>query len=149
MICARDVDHVGVAHVAAVDHVGHLHARAEFIGLHLDGKDGHLRGFHVGEDGGGHVGERARRKILEHETVPAAAARFEFVRDGGGNGFGHAIGNQRDLFFRLDAQTGEDRRACAGREIGGIVEGKQMGCGFKHGCCGTPEKLTGIQMRIP
>ena len=86
MISRRDVDHVGVAHVAAVDDVGHLHARVQFVGLDLDGEDGDLGGLHVGEDGGGHVGERARGQVFEDEGVPAAAARFELVRKGGGDG---------------------------------------------------------------
>src|SRR6266851_2503703 len=49
-----DVDHVGVAHAAAVDDVGHLHAAVELVGLDGDGEDADLRRFHIGEDRGGH-----------------------------------------------------------------------------------------------
>ena len=77
----RDVDHVGVAHAAAVDDVGHLHARVELVGLHLHGEDGDLRGFHVCEDGGRHVGERARGEIFEDEGVQGAAALGELGGD--------------------------------------------------------------------
>ncbi len=77
-------------------------------GLHGDGEDRHLGSFHISEDGGGHIGERARGNVLKHKPIPAAASRFELVRNGGRNRFGDAIGDQRDLFFRLDAQAGVD-----------------------------------------
>ena len=128
----RDVDHVGVAHVAAVDDVGHLHARVELVGLHLDGEDGDLRGFHVGEDGGGHVDERARGQVFEHEGVPGAAALGQLRAEGGGDGLGGAVGDERDLFGGLDAQAGGDGRARAGNEFGGVVERKKMEDGFDH-----------------
>ena len=44
-----DVDHVGVAHLAAVDHVGHLHAGAEFVGLGLHGENADFARLHVVE----------------------------------------------------------------------------------------------------
>ena len=128
----RDVDHVGVAHVAAIDDVGHLHAGVELVGLHLDGEDGDLRGFHVGEDGGGHIGERARGQIFEDEGVPGAAALGQLRGERGGDGLGGAVGDERDLFARIDAQAGGDGRARAGNEFGGVVEREQMRGGFDH-----------------
>ena len=70
----RDVDHVGVTHAAAVDDVGHLHARVELVGLHLHGEDGHLRSFHVFDDGSRHIDERAWCEIFEDEGIEGAAA---------------------------------------------------------------------------
>ena len=102
----RDVDHVGVAHVAAVDDVGHLHARVEFVGLDLDGEDRDLRGLHVGEDGGGHVDERARGQVFEDEGIPRAAALGQLRGQGSGNRLRGTVGDQRDLLRRLDAQAG-------------------------------------------
>ncbi len=128
----RDVDHVRVAHVAAVDDVGHLHARAELIGLHLHGKDGDLRGFHVGQHGGGHVGERARGEVFEEEGVPRAADGGELGGEGGGDGRGDAIGDQRDFFLGLDAQAGGDGGAGSLGELGGVRGGKQLRGGLVH-----------------
>ena len=76
MILLVDVDHVRVADLAAVHHVGHLHARAQFVGLRLDGEDAHLAGFQVVQHGARHVGQRARRQILEN---PASIRRAQLV----------------------------------------------------------------------
>ena len=128
----RDVDHVGVAHVAAVDNVGHLHAGVKFVGLHLHGKDGDLRGLHVGEDGSGHVRERARSQVFKDEGVPGAAALGQLRGDCGGDGLGGAVGDEGDLLGRVDAKAGGDGGARAGDEFGGVGERKQMRGGFDH-----------------
>ncbi len=130
----RDVDHVSVAHVAAVDDVGHLHAGVELVGLHLHGEDGDLRGFHVGEDGGGHVGERTRGEVFKNECVPGAPALGELRGEGCGDGLGDAVGDERDLLVRRDAQAGGDGGAGAGDELGW---GKRAKAGeWRFGTCG-------------
>ena len=127
----RDVDHVGVAHAAAIDDVGHLHARVQFVGLDLDGEDGDGGGFHVFEDCGGHVSKRARREVFEDEGVEGAAALFQLRSDGGGDGLGDAVGDERDLLVGLDAEAGEDGGAGAGDEFSGegLREQVRSGCG--------------------
>src|SRR6266851_1347170 len=127
-----DVDHVGVAHAAAVDDVGHLHAAVELVGLDGDGEDADLRSFHVGEDGGGHFGEGARGKGFEDEGVPGAADSVEFGGDGGGDGEAALVGDERDFFVWLDAQAGGDRVACAGGELGGEGSSAEIRC---YGYC--------------
>ena len=72
-----DIDHVGVAHVAAVDDVSHLHAAVQLVGLDFNGEDADLRGLYVGEDGWGQVDQWARRERFEDESVPGAADGFE------------------------------------------------------------------------
>ena len=119
----RDVDHMSMAHVAAVDYVGHLHARVEFIGLHLDRKDRYLRGFHIGEHLGGHVDERARGKVFEDERVPIAATLGELRGKSGGDGLGDAIGDERDLFRGVDAQARGSGRDRSRLEFRGVVKG--------------------------
>ena len=128
----RDVDHVSVAHAAAVDDVGHLHAGVELVGLDLHGEDGDLRRFHVGEDGGGHVNERARGEVFEDEGVPLTTELGKLRGDGRGDGLGDAIGDEGDLFGGRDAQAGGDSGTGAGDELGGIGNGKQMVFGFSH-----------------
>jgi len=115
-----DVDHVSVAHAAAVDDVGHLHAGLQLIGLHLNSEDGDLRSLHVFEHSGRHVDERARREIFKDESVERAATLGELSSDGCGDGLGDAVGDEGDLFVLPDAQTGEDGRAGAGDEFGRI-----------------------------
>ena len=66
---AVDVHHVGVAHLAAVHDVGHLHARAQFVGLRFHREDADLAGFHVVEHVARHVGKRPRREIFEDPGV--------------------------------------------------------------------------------
>ena len=129
-----DVDHVGVTHAATIHDVGHLHARAELVGLHLHGEDGNLRCFHVGEDGGGHVGERTRREVFKDEGIEGAAAFGELGSDGGGDGFGDAVGDEGDFLVGLNAQTSEDGGSGAGDEFGGIGLRKQVRGGSGKAC---------------
>jgi hypothetical protein len=120
-----DVDHVGVAHAATIDDVGHLHAAVELVGLDFDGEDADLRGLHVGEDGGGHLGEWAGGDGLEDEGVPGAADAFEFGGDRGGDGQAAVVGDESDLLVGLDAQAGGDGVARAWSELsreGGVAE---------------------------
>src|SRR5271165_1507785 len=56
-----DVNHVGVPNLAAVDHVGHLHARAQFVGLRLHGEDANLAGLEIVHDLFRKIGQRAGR----------------------------------------------------------------------------------------
>ncbi len=74
-----DVDHVGVAHLAAVDDVGHLHARLQFVALRVHGEDADLAGLHVVGDRGGKIGQRTRRQILQHEGLERRAHASQFV----------------------------------------------------------------------
>jgi len=127
-----DVDHVRVAHAAAIDDIGHLHARVEFVGLHLHGKDGDRRGFHVFEDGGRHVCEGALGEVFEDEGVKWAATLVQLRSDGSGDRLGNAIGDEGDLLVRLNAQAGEDGGAGAGDEFSGVRLGQQV-----RGGCGT------------
>jgi len=120
---------VGMAHAAAVDDIGHLHARAQLVGLNLNSKDGDGRGFHVIEDGGGHVGERARREVFENEGVERAAAVSQLRCDGSGDGFRDAVGDEGDLLVGLDAQTSKDGGAGSWSEFGGEGLREKVRCG--------------------
>ena len=106
--------------LASIDNVGHLHARVKLVGLHLHGEDGDGGGFHVFEDGGGHVDERTRREVFEDKGVEGTAALGELGRDGGGDGLSDAVGDERDLLVGLNAQAGEDGGAGAGDEFGRV-----------------------------
>ena len=113
-----DVDHVGVAHPAAVHDVGHLHARLQFVALHIHGKDADVAGLHVLGDLGWKVGQRTRRKIFQHEGLEGRAQLRQLLRNAGGDVAAGIVGDERDLLVRLDAQAGVDRVAGAGRESG-------------------------------
>jgi len=121
-----------VAHAAAVDDVGHLHAGVELVGLDLDGEDGDLAGFHVGQDGGGHAGEGAKGEVFENEGRPLAAELGELGGDGGGDGGGGLVGDEGDFFVGGDAETGGDGGTGAGGEVGGVGEGEEAVGGGGH-----------------
>src|SRR5216683_1699234 len=123
-----DVDHVGVAHAAAIDYVRHLHAAAEFVGLDLDGEDADLRALHVGEDGGGHLDEGPGRDAFQHECVPGAADLFELACDGGGDGEATVVRDERGFFAGLDLKAGGDGVARAGRELRRKFYGEKVNC---------------------
>ena len=119
---------MGVAHAAAVDDVGHLHAGAQLVGLDLDGEDADLRGLHVGEDFGGHFGERARGDVFEDVGVPLAADAVELAGERGGDGEAALVGNEGDLLRGLNAQTGGDGVVRAGNELGGERSCAEVRC---------------------
>ena len=77
--------------------------------LDLDGEDRYLGRFHVGEDGGGHIGKGARGEVFEEECVPLAAEGGELRGEGCGDGFRGAVGDEGDLFAGVDAEAGADR----------------------------------------
>jgi len=113
-----DIDHVGVAHAAAVDDVGHLHAAVEFALLGDDGEEGDLGLFHVFEDGGGHVGEGAGGVIFKAEGIPLAAEGIELVGEGGGDLLAGEVGDEGDAFGLLNAEAGMDGVVGAGGKLG-------------------------------
>ena len=78
-----DVDHVGVADLAAVDHIGHLHARLQFVGLRLHRKDADLAGFEVVHDFTRQIGQRTRRKFFQNPGPVGSAQSFQFMDDAG------------------------------------------------------------------
>jgi hypothetical protein len=127
-----DVDHVRVAHAAAVDHVGHLHAGVKFVGLHLNGEDGYLRGFHVGEDGSGHVAKRAWREVFEDECIPGASALGKLGGDCGGDWLSDVVGDERYFFTGRDAQTGRNGGAGSGNKFSRVFERHQMRGSLRH-----------------
>jgi len=120
---------MSVTHAATVNDVCHLHAGAQLIGLNLHGKDGDGGGLHIFEHNGGHVGKGARSEIFEDERIEGAAAIFQLRSDGGRNGFGHAVGDERDFLVGLNAQTGEDGGAGAGHKFCGEGLREQVRCG--------------------
>ena len=135
----RDIDHVSVAHVAAVDDVGHLHARVEFVRLHLHREDGDLRRLHVVKDRGGHVVERAGREVFEDEGVPGTAALGKLGGKGSSDWLGGAVGDERDFLVGLDTQTGDHGGAGAGDEFRRVILRKQIPGGCGKACdCGAP-----------
>ncbi len=101
-----DIDHMGMAHLAAVHHIGHLHARAQFVGLRLHREDAHIAGFHDRPSTSSrHVFQRPRRQVFQNPGVIAQLARLEFARQRRADLRARAIGDQRDLLFRLNAQA--------------------------------------------
>ncbi len=113
-----DVDHVRVAHLAAVHDVGHLHARLQLVALHLDGEDADIAGFHVVGDLRRQVGQRAWRQVFQHERLEGRAQLRQLLSDAGGDLATGVVGDQRDLFARLNAKASVDRVVSARREFG-------------------------------
>lgn len=140
-----DVDHVGVAHAAAIDDVGHLHAAVKLVGLDFDGEDADLRGLHVFEDGGGQIDERTGREGFEDEGVPGAADLVQLRDKGGGDGEAALVGDEGDLLVWLDTQAGRDGVASTWGELRGEGGGAEVWCCLRclinHGC-GLPDKTS-------
>src|SRR5271163_6391 len=61
-----DIDHVCVTNLASIHHVGHLHARMQFIGLRLHSKDADLAGLEIVNDFLWKIAQRSRRQVLQH-----------------------------------------------------------------------------------
>ena len=118
MIWLVDVDHVRVTHLAAIDDVGHLHARLQLVALHSDGEDPDVAGFHVVGDFLRKRSQRTRREIFQYEGLEGRAQVREFMRDAGRDLATSVVGDQRDFFARLNAEAGVDGVMRAGRELG-------------------------------
>ena len=88
-----DVHHVRVAHPAAIDDVGHLHARVQLVRLDVHGEDADLALLHVGRDDRGQAGERPGRDVFEDERAIRRADRFDLVDQAGGDVLARAVGD--------------------------------------------------------
>ena len=69
---AVDVDHVRVPHLAAVDDIGHLHARPQFVGLRPNREDADVARLHILEYLARHVVQGPRGEIFENPGVVRA-----------------------------------------------------------------------------
>ena len=122
-----DVDHVRVAHAAAVHNIRHLHAAVEFVLLHFYREDADLRALHVFEHGHRHADERARRNLFQHKRVPRAANRLQLKRNRRSDDETAAICDERDFFLALNLQAGNHRIAGAFRKIRRKCDAQQIG----------------------
>ena len=114
-----DVDHVGVAHPAAIDDVGHLHAAVQFVGLHLDGEDAHLRALHIFQNRRGHLRQGPRSDGLQYECIPHAADAVQFAGQRRSDHQAALVGNERHFFISLNFEAGRDSVARARRKLCG------------------------------
>jgi hypothetical protein len=64
--------------------------------------------------------------VFEDKGVEGATTLGKLGGDGGGNRLRYTVGDEGNLFIRLDAQAGEDGGAGAGNEFGGIGLRKQV-----------------------
>ena len=112
-----------MAHLAAIDDVGELHARAELVALHVHGQDADLALFHVFGDRRRQVDERPLRDVFEDERVVGRADLLDLVHQAGGNVRAFAIGDHRDAFVRLHIEADANRVARAGGEF--LIESSQ------------------------
>ena len=97
-----------VADFEARDDVGHLHPRAQLVGLRLGGEDAHLAGLEIVEHRSRHVGQRPRGDFFEYPGAIWRAQRIELGGQRSGNLDGGMVGNQGNFFVRLNAQTNHD-----------------------------------------
>src|ERR1019366_8451532 len=128
-----DIHHVGVAHLAPVDDVGHLHASAQFVGLGPDGEDADVAGFHIGEDFAGHVLQGARRQVFQNKGVEVQVAPVQFRAERRANLEAGAVGDQGHFLAGLYAEAVLDGVARTREE--GRVERRfaQQGVHWRHG----------------
>jgi len=121
-----------VPHAPPVNDVRHLHARVQFIGLHLHGEDGNLRALHIGQHRRRHIDQRTRSQVFQQKRVPLATPQSQLRAQRGGNRFGSAVGDQRDLFRRINAQASGHSRQRARLEFSGIGHRKQISGSLSH-----------------
>jgi len=107
-----------VTHLVAVDDVGHLHARFQFVALHVHRKDADVAGLHVVGDLGWQVGQGTRRQVLQHEGLEGRSQLQQLLRDAGGDVAAGVVSDEGNLLARLNAQASVDRVAGARREFG-------------------------------
>ena len=104
-----------VAHLAAIDDVGELHARAQLVALHVHGEDADLALLHVVGDRRRQVDERPRRDVFEDERLVGRADLLDLVDQAGGDVLAVAIGDHRDALVRLHVEADANGVARAGR----------------------------------
>src|SRR5690349_15844798 len=112
-----DVDHVRVTNLAAVYDVGHLHARAQFVGLRLHGEDADLAGVQIVDDFGWQIAERARREVFQNPCAIGSANGLQFVNNACGNFLGRFVGDDRDFLVWPHAQADLDGVAGSGSKL--------------------------------
>ncbi len=108
-----------MAHAAAIDDVGHLHARSQLVRLHVHGEDADLALLHVGGDDVGQRGQRPRREVFEDERLARRRRPVvDLVDQAGGDVFAFAVGDDGDALVRLDVEADANRVAGAGEQFG-------------------------------
>ncbi len=113
-----DVDHVGVADLAAVHDVGHLHARLQFVSLRLHGEDADLAGLKIGGDHLRKIRQGTRCHILQHPGAIRAAHCFQFAHQRGRDFQTCFVRDNGHFFGGLYAQAHAHSVARAGRQLG-------------------------------
>ena len=96
---------------------GHLHARAELVGLGPGGEDADLAFLQVFGDDWRQRGERPRRDLLEHEPAVRRAEELDFVRQRVADLGAGFIGDERHALVRLNGEADANRIAGAGEQI--------------------------------
>src|ERR1700674_2066525 len=112
-----DIHHVGVAYLAPIHDVRHLHARTQFIRLRLHRKDADLAALEILNDFLWKIAKRSRRQVLQHPCAIVSPHRFQFADHAGRDFFGSLVGYDRNLLAGLDAQTNPYRVAGSGSEF--------------------------------
>ena len=128
-----DVDHVAVAHLAAIDDVGELHARAQLVALHVHGQDADLAPLHVLGDRRRQVAQRPLGDLLEDERLVGRADLLDLVDQAGRDVLAIAIGNHRHALVRLDVEADADRIPGARRQAG-IERGGHLSKFYSPAC---------------
>ena len=98
-----DVHHVRVAHLAAIDDIGHLHAALQFVLLRYDGEDTHFALVHVCQHLGRHIWRGPPAVILQTEGGIAGTHLFDLPHQGGRNLLAHLVGDDGNSLGGIDA----------------------------------------------
>jgi hypothetical protein len=87
------------------------------VGLRTHRENAHLAGLHIVEHGARHVAQRARGQVFQDPGIKKEVVTGQFVGQRDGDFAARQVGNQRDFFFRANAQTADHGVARAGRQI--------------------------------
>ena len=126
----RHANHVRVADPPPLDDGDNVHAGAELPFLRLHAEDAGVGVLERVDDLGWNRRQRPRRHVLDQNRTGARSDGVQREGQAGGHFRAGAIGDQRHLFARRDAETHFHGIASPGRELGG--RGTKEGHGHRY-----------------
>jgi len=100
-----NVHHVRMANLPPIHHVSHLNPRSQFVRLHLHRKNRNLACLQVVQDRARQITQRTLRHVFEHPRMVRRSQLLEFMHNRRRNLGRRHVGDDANLFRRLNAQA--------------------------------------------
>ena len=113
-----DVHHVRMPDLPPVHDIRHLHARLQFVALHLHREDADLACLQIVQNLLRQIASAAAPPILQHERLVRRAHLLQFVHEAAAISLRRLIGDDRDFLRGLHAQAHVHRIARARSQFG-------------------------------